>query len=149
MTSKILIVDDDPLAFITMESIFDGQPYQLIPAYNGSSALEKAGEIMPDLILLDVMMPDMDGFEICRRIRSTPRLAEVPIIILTSLDDRSSRLLGIEAGADDFISKPPSASAYHPAAKSVSHPAYPARESASHGQPCHPRPGGRAQAAFT
>ncbi|HQV63489.1 MAG TPA: response regulator [Anaerolineales bacterium] len=107
MTSKILIVDDDPLAFITMESIFDGQPYQLIPAYSGPSALEKAGEIMPDLILLDVMMPDMDGFEICRRIRSTPRLAEVPIIILTSLDDRSSRLLGIEAGADDFISKPP------------------------------------------
>ena len=56
MTSKILIVDDDPLAFITMESIFDGQPYQLIPAYSGPSALEKAGEIMPDLILLDVCL---------------------------------------------------------------------------------------------
>ena len=106
MTSKILIVDDDPLAFIALESIFEGQPYQLIHAQNGPSALEKATEIMPDLILLDVMMPDMDGFEICRRIRSTPKLAEVPIIILTALDDRSSRLIGIEAGADDFISKP-------------------------------------------
>ncbi|NOT06554.1 MAG: response regulator [Anaerolineales bacterium] len=106
MTSKILIVDDDPLAFIALESIFEGQPYQLIHAQNGPAALEKATEIMPDLILLDVMMPDMDGFEICRRIRSTPKLAEVPIIILTALDDRSSRLIGIEAGADDFISKP-------------------------------------------
>jgi signal transduction histidine kinase len=107
MNSRILIVDDDPLAIITLESIFDGQPYQLIPVQGGPAALEKAAEIMPDLILLDVMMPDMDGFEICRRIRSTPKLAEVPIIILTALDDRPSRLIGIEAGADDFITKPP------------------------------------------
>jgi signal transduction histidine kinase len=107
MNSKILIVDDDPLGAITLESIFSDQPYQFISVQNGPAALEKASEIMPDLILLDVMMPGMDGFEVCRRIRSTPKLAEVPIIILTALDDRSSRLLGIEAGADDFITKPP------------------------------------------
>lgn len=106
MTGKILIVDDDPFGILALESILEDQPYQIISAQGGQAALEIANEAMPDLILLDVMMPGMDGFEICRRIRSTPKLAEIPIIILTSLDDRSSRLLGIEAGADDFITKP-------------------------------------------
>jgi signal transduction histidine kinase len=106
MNSKILIVDDDPLGLTTLESILDGQGYDITSAEDGLTALKKAGELMPDLILLDVMMPIMDGFEVCRRIRATPKLAEVPIIILTALDDRSSRLLGIESGADDFLSKP-------------------------------------------
>jgi signal transduction histidine kinase len=106
MSSKILIVDDDPLGLTTLESTLDGQGYNITFADNGLTALKKADELMPDLILLDVMMPVMDGFEVCRRIRATPKLAEVPIIILTALDDRTSRLLGIEAGADDFLSKP-------------------------------------------
>ena len=106
MISKILIVDDDPLGINTLESILDGQGYDITSANHGAAALKKADELLPDLILLDVMMPGMDGFEVCRRIRATPKLAEVPIIILTALDDRASRLLGIEAGADDFLSKP-------------------------------------------
>jgi putative two-component system response regulator len=63
-------------------------------------------EVIPDLILLDVMMPGMDGFEVCRRLRADSVLGEVPILMITALDDRSSRLQGIQAGADDFITKP-------------------------------------------
>jgi signal transduction histidine kinase len=106
MKSKILLVDDDPLGIETLVSILNGHTYEISSADNGADALRKADQLQPDLILLDVMMPGMDGFEVCRRIRSTPKLAEVPIIILTALDDRSSRLLGIESGADDFLSKP-------------------------------------------
>lgn len=106
MNSTILIVDDDDAGRATLEAILDGQGYNLEMAENGPKALDKASALQPDLILLDVMMPEMDGFEVCRRLRSTPGLAEVPIIILTALDDTSSRLEGIEAGADDFLSKP-------------------------------------------
>lgn len=106
MDNKVLIVDDEPSALATLEAILAGEPYQLEFARNGSMALEKAEQVLPDLILLDVMMPGMNGFEVCRRLRSTPNLAEVPIIILTALDDRASRLQGIEAGADDFLTKP-------------------------------------------
>jgi len=104
--SKILIVDDDPLGVAMLESIFHNQDYEIKSAPNGATALKLADEIMPDLILLDVMMPGMSGFEVCQRLRAAPKLAEVPIIILTALDDRASRLQGIEAGADDFLTKP-------------------------------------------
>lgn len=106
MNGKILIVDDEPSAITTMEATFSGEGYDLEFAQDGFTALEKADLFLPDLILLDVMMPIMDGFEVCRLLRNTPKLAEVPIIILTALDDRNSRLLGIESGADDFITKP-------------------------------------------
>ncbi len=106
MNSKVLIVDDEPTALATMEAILASDAYQLEYATSGGTAIEKAEQLLPDLILLDVMMPGMNGFEVCRRLRATPKLAEVPIIILTALDDRSSRLQGIEAGADDFLIKP-------------------------------------------
>lgn len=106
MSSIVLIVDDDPAGRQTLESILEGQGYILEMAENGSQALEKAHQFLPDVILLDVMMPDMDGFEVCRRIRNNPILAEIPIIMLTALDDRKSLLDGLEAGADDYISKP-------------------------------------------
>lgn len=106
MKSKILIVDDDPAGIATLESILDGQGYEMLSAQNGTAALRMADEWMPDLVLLDVMMPGMNGFEVCRRLRSAPKVAEVPIIILTALDDRASRLYGIEAGVDDFLTKP-------------------------------------------
>ncbi len=106
MNSKVLIVDDEPTALATMEAILAGEGYQLEYATSGGIALKKSEQLLPDLILLDVMMPGMSGFEVCRRLRATPKLAEVPIIILTALDDRSSRLQGIEAGADDFLIKP-------------------------------------------
>jgi signal transduction histidine kinase len=106
MTGSVLIVDDDQTSLAALESILDGQGYNIIRASNGSDALQKADALIPDLILVDVMMPVMDGFEVCKRIRATPKLAEMPIIILTALDDRASRLLGIESGADDFLTKP-------------------------------------------
>jgi putative two-component system response regulator len=106
MSSTILIVDDDPAGLQTLESILDGQGYHLEMAGNGPEALAKAGSLLPDVILLDVMMPGMDGFEVCRRIRNNASLAEIPIIMLTALDDRQSFLKGLENGADDYITKP-------------------------------------------
>jgi PAS domain S-box-containing protein len=75
-------------------------------AGTGVEALARARECIPDVILLDVMIPEIDGFEVCRRLRADPQRAEVPVLLVTALDDRASRLRGIEAGADDFISKP-------------------------------------------
>jgi signal transduction histidine kinase len=86
--------------------MLEGEHYDLQLAKDGSQALQMLEQIQPDLILLDVMMPGMDGYEVCHRIRSTPQLAEVPIILLTALDDRASLVRGIESGADDFLSKP-------------------------------------------
>ncbi len=106
MNSNILIVDDDPFSRETLESILTGRGYTLHMTENGPQALAKADALRPDLILLDVMMPGMDGFEVCRRLRSTPGLAEVPILLLTALDDPASRLKGIDSGADDFLTKP-------------------------------------------
>lgn len=102
----VLIVDDELSGRATLEALLTGQDYNLAFASSGAEALEKAAELTPDLILLDVMMPGMDGFEVCRRLRADPLLSDVPVIMVTSLDDRDSRLRGIEAGANDFISKP-------------------------------------------
>lgn len=104
--SIILIVDDEQAGRETLEALLYGQGYQLTFAQNGPQALAEAARLHPDLILLDVMMPGMDGYEVCRRLRADPALAEVPILMITALDDRDSRLRGIESGADDFISKP-------------------------------------------
>ena len=104
--STILIVDDNQSARETLVAMLEGENYDLHLAKDGLQALHMLEQLQPDLILLDVMMPGMDGFEVCRRIRSTPQLAEVPIIMLTALDDRASLVRGIEAGADDFLSKP-------------------------------------------
>jgi signal transduction histidine kinase len=104
--STILIVDDSASARETLSALLEGQGYQLFMAENGLEALQLAQKIQPDVILLDVMMPGMDGFETCRQIRAITDLAEVPIIILTALDDQESLISGIEAGADDFCHKP-------------------------------------------
>jgi len=104
--STVLIVDDDSSARETLVAMLEGEKYQLELAEDGFKALKILENLPVDLILLDVMMPSMDGFEVCRRIRSIPKLAEVPIILLTALDDRTSLLRGIESGADDFLSKP-------------------------------------------
>jgi diguanylate cyclase (GGDEF)-like protein len=104
--STILIVDDELISRYTVEALLAAEGYNLVFAENGKEALEKARELIPDLMLLDVMMPDMDGFEVCQHLRNDKRLAELPIVIVTALDDRDSRLRGIEVGADDFMSKP-------------------------------------------
>lgn len=104
--STILIVDDTPVGRQTLESLLISENYDLIFAENGETALAEAAEHKPDLILLDVMMPEMDGFEVCRRLRANPELSDIPVLLVTALDDRQSKLRGIEAGADDFITKP-------------------------------------------
>ena len=104
--STILIVDDNASARETLVAMLEDQEYHFELAEDGFHALQILRQLQPDLILLDVMMPGMDGFEVCRRIRAASQLAEVPIIILTALDDRASLLQGIEAGADDFLIKP-------------------------------------------
>ena len=106
MSSTVLIVDDEYSGRETLQSVLEGEGYELIMAENGLQAIEKAKAYQPDVILLDVMMPGMTGFEVCERIRSDPQVAEIPIIILTALDDRDSLLTGLKSGADDFISKP-------------------------------------------
>lgn len=91
-TSTILIVDDLPAMSQLIASLLSVDGYHLEFAFSGREALEKAQALGPDLILLDVMMPDMDGFAVCRSLRAMPRLAAVPIIMITALDDRASRL---------------------------------------------------------
>jgi putative two-component system response regulator len=106
MGSMVLIVDDELSGRETLQSVLEGEDYELEMAENGPQALEKAKKLLPDVILLDIMMPGMTGFEVCQRIRSDPQIAEIPIIVLTALDDRESLLNALKAGADDFISKP-------------------------------------------
>ncbi|MFZ5917258.1 MAG: HD domain-containing phosphohydrolase [Chloroflexota bacterium] len=104
--SKILIIDDEPSILEALQELLTLEGYVLTWADNGAQALEKAAQVMPDLILLDVMLPAMDGFEVCRRLRADPILAQVPVVMLTALADSESRLKGIKAGADEFLAKP-------------------------------------------
>jgi len=106
MKSKLLIVDDDKLTLESFEMLLAPDGYELHVARNGREALSKARDLQPDLMLLDVMMPGPDGFEVCRRIRADPVIGRMPIIMLTALEDQASRLEGVRAGADDFLTKP-------------------------------------------
>jgi putative two-component system response regulator len=104
----ILIADDNIIVQEMLGELLTSseQPYEIIFAENGEDAIEKATTLLPDLVLLDVMMPKMNGYEVCERLRNHDKLAEVPILMVTALDDRESRVRGLNAGADDFISKP-------------------------------------------
>lgn len=104
--SIVLIIDDEPIIRESLADLLAGENYQLEFAVNGQEGLEKAAQFLPDVILLDVMMPGMDGYEVCRRLRADPQLAEAPVVMVTALDDREARLEAIRAGADDFVSKP-------------------------------------------
>jgi PAS domain S-box-containing protein len=107
-SAHLLIVDDQPfnLTLIQRELEHSGCGYRMTTATNGLDALELIAAVPPDLVILDVMMPKMDGFEVCRRLKADPATVEIPVILLTALKDVQSRIKGIEAGADDFISKP-------------------------------------------
>ena len=104
--SHILVVDDEETGREVLDGILRADGYAVRTAVCGDDAIALTLEDAPDLILLDVMMPGMDGFEVCERIRAVPQVREIPIILVTALDDRASRLRGMEVGADDFVTKP-------------------------------------------
>ena len=103
--TKILAVDDVPQNVRLLEAILGPQGYTVIPASSGAEALERAVTERPDLILLDVLMPEMNGYEVCRALRDDPATRFLPVVMITS-SDAADRLLAIESGADDFIQKP-------------------------------------------
>src|SRR3954451_16201701 len=105
-TSTILIVDDNLTGCRILEGLLRAADYQIFFVTSGRDALPKAQQTLPDLVLLDVMMPDIDGFEVCRKLREDHVLAEGSIIMVTALEDRDSRIRAMEAGADDFMIKP-------------------------------------------
>ena len=106
MTSRILIVEDTPANIQTLSSILKEQGYQISIATNGRQALEVLERIRPDLILLDIMMPEMDGLEACRRIKASTAWREIPIIFLTAKTDTVDIVRGFELGAVDYVAKP-------------------------------------------
>jgi putative two-component system response regulator len=106
-SGRILIVDDEPLNLKLLEAHLLPLGYEVIKAANGPDALTILSRTEIDLILLDVMMPEMNGFEVCRRVKNSDELRTIPVILVTALDDVGHKIEGIEAGADDFLTKPP------------------------------------------
>ncbi|MCJ9429230.1 PleD family two-component system response regulator [Kordiimonas marina] len=106
MTARVLVVDDVPPNVKLLEAKLTSEYFDVLTAYSGPEALEIISREHPDIILLDVMMPGMDGFEVCRRIKADPVTAHIPVVMVTALDQPSDRVAGLEAGADDFLTKP-------------------------------------------
>jgi pilus assembly protein CpaE len=106
MVGRILAVDDDPLNLRLVEAALAKEEYEIFTASDGAAALTMAEEVHPDIILLDVMMPEMDGFEVCHHLRNQPSTARIPIMMLTALNSVDERIKGFDAGADDYLPKP-------------------------------------------
>ncbi len=106
MTARVLVVDDVIQNIKLLEAKLTSEYFDVLTAMNGKDALRIVDQEKPDIVLLDVMMPGMDGFEVCRRIRANPKSVHIPVIMVTALDQAKDRVAGIEAGADDFLTKP-------------------------------------------
>lgn len=104
--SRLLIVEDDVDIGNMLKIYFGGMEYDVDVAVRGSDALEKTKQVLPHLIVLDIMLPDIDGYEVCRNLRTNMRTSHIPVIFLTQKDERSDKLQGLELGADDYITKP-------------------------------------------
>jgi pilus assembly protein CpaF len=103
---KILVVDDEPVNIEVVQGLLASEQYQTLSAQDGEEALAVIAADKPDLVLLDVMMPDLDGFEVCRRLKSASETLFLPVVLVTALSEREDRVKGIRVGADDFLSKP-------------------------------------------
>ncbi len=106
MTAQILVVDDVPANVKLLEAKLTNEYYDVITASNGFEAIEAAKKQKPDIILLDVMMPQMDGFECCAKLKADPETSHIPVVMVTALSDKEDRVRGLDAGADDFLTKP-------------------------------------------
>jgi len=106
MTARILVVDDIEANVRLLEAKLTAEYYDVLSACDGPTALAMAASEKPDIVLLDVMMPGMDGFEVCRRLKEDPLTRHIPVVLITALDGRADRINGLEAGADEFLNKP-------------------------------------------
>ena len=106
MTKKILVCDDEPYILMALTDAVEMEGYECFTAINGKEALQKARETLPDLIMLDIMMPFMDGFEVCRELKADASTRDIPVIMLTAKSQQVDIQKGKDAGADDYITKP-------------------------------------------
>jgi two-component system alkaline phosphatase synthesis response regulator PhoP len=106
MTKKILVCDDEPYILMALTDAVEMEGYECVTAINGKEALQKARETLPDLIMLDIMMPFMDGFEVCRELKADATTRDIPVIMLTAKSQQVDIQKGKDAGADDYITKP-------------------------------------------
>ena len=104
--ARLLVVEDDIDIGNMLKIYFSGMDFDVDVAMRGSDALEKTKQVLPHLIVLDIMLPDIDGYEVCRNLRTSMRTSHIPVIFLTQKDERSDKLQGLELGADDYITKP-------------------------------------------
>src|SRR4029453_9391333 len=106
MTGRVLVVDDILANVKLLEARLSAEYFDVLTAYSGPEALEILQIERVDVVLLDVMMPGLDGFEVCRRIKASPKTMHVPVVMVTALDQTTDKVQGLEAGADDFLTKP-------------------------------------------
>jgi two-component system alkaline phosphatase synthesis response regulator PhoP/two-component system response regulator VicR len=106
MPKKILVCDDEPYILMALTDAVEMEGYECVTAINGKEALQKAREEHPDLIMLDIMMPFMDGYEVCRELKADPATRDIPVIMLTAKSQQLDIQKGKDVGADDYITKP-------------------------------------------
>src|SRR6478752_2986561 len=106
MSARILVVDDIEANVRLLQAKLEAEYYDVLTASDGPTGLAIAAAEKPDIVLLDVMMPGMDGFQVCRRLKDDPETRHIPVVLVTALDGRSDRVTGLESGADEFMTKP-------------------------------------------
>jgi len=104
--TKILVVDDDPAIRESLKAILSSDGYQVYTSKNGKEALEKLFEINPDIMLVDFLMPELDGISLCKIVKNNPETVDIGFILITAVNDLNTRIKGLSAGADDFLNKP-------------------------------------------